>query len=357
MKSKMSERWVGVAAGMAAIVTLAWSGIVVVTSRPSAPGSGDDTQTQTAPVGSAEGRVYETILGATDADAFGDDWYVLDARSNLVHHLAVDGTLVDSFGGEGRGPGEMQGPEAIVIHHDTVVVAESMGGVVHLYGLDGSFIADRRIGAEDCAISVVIDLVTTPAGLAVLLGCFDHPMAPSAKVVLEREGSTSVLADLSAQHSDRGVDPFFSPVVAAHLGGVLAGVAGSDCLAVYDFFGSVSEEICHEWISRVVPSEADQQALEVLSAQATAMGFDLDAYDRLPGFDRVFVDAAGRVVYRGVAGGTPEQFRAVTERPTGQEEALPIPLAEYLFVRGDRVLLGWDELDGTRLSLRSWRRQ
>jgi len=95
----------------------------------------------------------------------------------------------------------------------------------------------------------------------------------------------------------------------------------------------------------------------VLSAQATAMGFDLDAYDRLPGFDRVFVDAAGRVVYRGVAGGTPEQFRAVTERPTGQEEALPIPLAEYLFVRGDRVLLGWDELDGTRLSLRSWRRQ
>ncbi len=48
--------------------------------------------------------------------ALSDDeksFYALDVMEKTVHHIGMDGTLLASMGGEGEGPGELQGPVTI----------------------------------------------------------------------------------------------------------------------------------------------------------------------------------------------------------------------------------------------------
>jgi hypothetical protein len=366
--SGLVERWVATTVGVAVVATLLWSGVTSVQVRRVAGG----TETAAAPTpaatatpsgapatlvdnGSSEprgGRLHEAILSMTDADPHQGSWYVLDARAKQVHIVSANGDLVRTFAREGEGPGELSRPEALAVHYDTVVVAEQLGGVVHLYSLDGAFVEDRRIGPDGCGVTTTAGLASTPAGLAVLAICYEGGVVPEAKVILESgRAAGKVVASFDAEAEDKKIDPYFIPVIASHPNGLLAGLVGDDCLAVYALDGSVGERVCHQWISRIALSDVDLESLAALDERLRTMGRSLAEPDLMPGFDRVFVDAGGRAVYRAIVSSSPERFRPVTSTVDGEEEALDVPVAEYLFVGDNGILVGWEELEGTRVLL------
>jgi hypothetical protein len=356
------EKWVAVTVAVTVVATLLWSGAASLEARRAAGSTHTSDADGASPVEATPmriepsvprgGRLYESILSATDADTFEDSWYVLDARAHEVHIINAAGELLTSFAREGTGPGELSRPEALVVHHDTVVVAEQLGGVVHLYALDGSFIEDRRIVAAGCGVTITAGIASTPAGLAKLAICFDRSPSSTASVRLESSATAHpVVASFESQTEERKIDPFFIPVLSSHPDGLVTGLAGGDCLTVYSLDGGVTREVCHEWISRVAPSADELESLRELGERARSMGLEVLQPDVMPGFDRIFVDADGRVVYRAIVGSSPELYRLVTATAEGEEEVLDAPVADYLFVSDHGILVGWEELEGTRVML------
>lgn len=308
------------------------------------------------------GQVFPDVQSATDADLAADAdlgaavWYLLDARGRRVHRFSETGALLGSFARRGQGPGELSAPTAIAVHQGAVVVADRR--VLHLYELDGTHIADRRLDFDGCFALGADDIDSAEQGLLVLVRCATPAQGFGAAAYLVADDGVRRLASRSPGGGGFVADLGFVPVVSALPNGFVFGDASADCLAVYDAAAAEAGRACHEWIPRLPISRRAARAAEAeLEPLVQAIGGRLNVPRRLPPFDRVFSLADGRLAYRvpvlpaDEAADEPSMSRLVVQDDAGEELALPVPDASAVFAAGESALAAWDELDGVRVAV------
>lgn len=329
--------------------------------EPSSEGVTADRRAEAPP--SSVGQVFPDVQSATDADLAADAdpgdavWYLLDARGRRVHRFSETGALLGSFARRGQGPGELSAPSAIAVHQGAVVVADRR--VLHLYELDGTHIADRRLDLDGCFALEANDIDSAVQGLLVLVRCATPAQGfGAAAYLVADDGGVRRLASRSPGGGRFVADLGFVPVISALPNGFVFGDAGADCLAVYDAAAAEAGRACHEWIPRLPISGRAAKAAEAeLEPLVQAIGGRLNVPRQLPPFDRVFSLADGRLAYRvpvPLADEVAEEasmFRLVVQDDAGGELALPVPDASAVFAAGESALAAWDELDGVRVAV------
>ncbi len=108
------------------------------------------------------------------------------------------------------------------------------------------------------------------------------------------------------------------------------------------------EPVCHGWIERYPLPQAVANSVLELGRRSARSGVRVIVPDRLPPFDRIFVDG-DRLVYRAF---TPrEAMRLVVRDEAGGERTLSVPHGGAVFVHTGSALVAWDDMDGTRIGL------
>lgn len=282
-------------------------------------------------------RLLGEVLSVYDATSYNGEWFILDRRQDMVHHLDSTGARTTAIGRAGEGPGEFRTPEALAVYRDTLVVAE-FDGTVHRFGLDGTFDGRTRLRVDSCLAVGVFDVVAVSEEPLYLMGCVGRGALRQAFVVRETPaGSTSKLAAYArGREHDRELDLEFLPVLGTHPKGFVFGSAFEDCLDVFDMDGHLLDDVCHAWLPR------ERAGLSVGDMEAWAP------------FEQMFGTASGRLVYRIPVPGRAGQHRLVFGGEA--ERAVPVLDVEApLLFLGDRtVLAAWGELDGTRIGLYPW---
>lgn len=304
--------------------------------------------------------VFTSVLSATDA-AFADStWFVLDRRGRRIHRFSQAGDLLVGFARRGEGPGELASPEAIAVHRGTVVVADR--GTLHLYELDGTHVADRRLALEGCLLPLDMHVESSLPGLLVMAQCTNPARGQETMVFLASEtGSARALASLTSGERGRVLKFPFVPVVAAHATGFVFGDPDSGCLDIYevgasDLPATVTDSVCHDWIPRLPIPQEDATAVRKDMRDAVELtGTRLVVSATLPPFDRAFALADGRLAYRvplpAADGDDGELFRLVVRGEADRELVLPFPAASAVFASGGSVLAAWEALEGVRIAV------
>lgn len=342
--------------GLTIFIALAWIAVEVMSTRGTSRGEANALAGNTEPpaveAGWPEGTpVFPGILSVADAEARGDEWYLLDTRRKRVHRLLASLDSLPGFGRAGSGPGELRSPTSLGLLGDTVVVAERTGGVVHLYDLTGNHRSDRRIEGAACPGPGIVDLAPSSAGLLVLVVCFDDSLALEARVVLATaEDGSRILASRTNGSGAGRMDPYFLPVMSPHPRGFVFGLANDACLESFDLQGTELGPVCHRWIQRFPIPEGEQAKLDRTMTRARQLGMDLEEPDVLPPFDGLFSAPGPRLIYRATTTDGSQARRLVQRGESGEEVVLPFPTARYYFVDGTRALAGWEDLEGTRIT-------
>ena len=96
-----------------------------------------------ASIGTAEGS-EEYLLGAITSIAASEDTiYIADIQAAKVRAYDLDGVHVRDIGGRGPGPGELQRPWDVAIHHDgSILVRDQIQRRVHRFTAAGELIDD-----------------------------------------------------------------------------------------------------------------------------------------------------------------------------------------------------------------------
>lgn len=302
--------------------------------------------------------LYADVFSVTDAAVLDGNWFVLDGRANQVHRISPEGEPVRSFGREGSGPGEFRRANAIVAHGDSIVVVG--GGMVHVFGSGGEHIVDRRVQpgpSFDCIAPTMrtTGAVSVGSGLLLQVECFGPDGGSTIHVVAETaDGFVRSLA----HREGKGRQFDFSgtlTVVAGHPRGFLFGSAWESCLDLYSLSGHRLDAICHDWLEPVdMPPEVARE-FEGTIADARRQGIRVRLPESLPAIVGVSAMAGGRLVYQRLVYADPdtETLQLVTRDETGQAVVLPVPPAPVMFQDGRSVLAAWDELEGTRIYMRT----
>ncbi len=362
-RAKFSAWFVGVV-GVAVLAVLADS-VVEIRAERRARGGGAEPGEAGAEVGVESTRAFEVtepmevpstaallpeVLSADDA-AFGHGvWFVLDATAARVHRVSSSGALLGSFGRRGQGPGEFGGRlAAIAVHGDSVAVLEFAGRRLHLFDPEGEPVADRLLRLDDCAVPAASGIVSSPLGLLMLVLCTQPDLRQEARVILEtRDGFMRTLAT-------QGSDPEGPAVLggsmwhtlAAHPSGFVFGANIDECLGVHDLQGDVLESVCHDWMDPVpTPDELVRATREQLAALPNVRWELPDAFHPFFG---LFVTADNEWIYRVAASDQPESYVLASRDRDGQR--LPVPRARYVFVHEGSALVGWEDLQGTRIDI------
>ena len=337
--------------GAIVVVALGWILRPVPGGAPRRAGPGTLAATVVAPAIPAEAVSYADVLDIADADVLGDRWFLLDRRASRVHVLGPEPGSLVSFGRSGIGPGELTRPGALVLHGDTVVVVERLGGVLHRFNTAGRHLGDRRFEVGGCRVPVVSDAVSTPAGLVFLVTCPGVRLNTRAFAALERPGyDARVLASTAARPSPfEGIDPHFTPVLATHRDGIVFGAAGDECLSVMTLSGARSGVYCAGWLERLPLPEGDHEQLARLRVRMAAFGAHLKATDALPPFDGLFPVGPAAYAFR-----TPTRLGGASRQlhfaPTGPDRGARLPVARYAFAGRGTALLGWESAGGIRIA-------
>ena len=287
------------------------------------------------------------VASVQDADLHNRVWFILDRASSEVHRLTEQGAYLDSFAGDGDGPGEFRSGKLLVAHADTIIVATRRR--LHLYRPDGTGLGSRRTEPpRDCAVPKLADVVSTAAGLLFAYGC-DRGDRLAGLVVLEvAEGSYHRLAERPAPSRNDGAwGPFDEAVVVAeHPHGFLFGHPDDECLNVFDLTGRAVDRVCHEWIEhQPVPDPVGEERNELI-AVARATGLSLEIPERYPPFDKVFVRPDSGLVYRALATESVGVFRLLAQDATLSAR---VPSASTLFMADGIVFAAWYDLAGTHI--------
>ena len=339
------------ATGVVAAAILVWGVIEIARARvESGPGAAgteaaEDTAGTAAPPGTP---LYREVFSVTDAVLHRGSWFILDRRGTQVHRLDESG-LVRSFGGRGEGPGEFRRPEAIAARGDSVIVLD--GGVLHLFDLDGSHVADRTVELGGCATGNARDLLAQPTGLLLLASCRDAGQMAWMVVLEATDGSYRALAVRGSKPGVVDVGMAHA-VLGAHARGFVFGLAASDCLDVYSPEGTGLGEVCHDWIERLPLPRQGEDEMAGLRARARQMEVRLVESDLLPPFVQVF-PVGGGLAYQVPVPEDLETFRLVKRGVSGEASAYHLPVAEGLFAADNSVLLWWEEVDGMRIGIRN----
>jgi DNA-binding beta-propeller fold protein YncE len=83
--------------------------------------------------------------------------YVADWWKGVILSFDLEGKLLGIFGTPGSGPGQLRGPRDIVIHHDTLVVLDSINSRFELFDLQGNFHGVWPFGPNRVPIAFAFD--------------------------------------------------------------------------------------------------------------------------------------------------------------------------------------------------------
>jgi len=344
--------WPIVATAALASALLVWGVVAVVTAGPGTEViAGDSLATghglTAAPPGTP---VLREVTSVTDAAFHRGEWFVLDRRSAQVHRIDASGSLVESFGRQGEGPGEFRRPAAIASRGDSVVVVD--GGILHLFRTDGDHIADRRIGLGGCGYGTVRDVLSVSTGLLMLVDCTAPGRLGWLVVLVPLDGPSRTLAVLDRDPDVVDLGMAWA-VIGAHPQGFLFGLPEHDCLGLFSPRGGELGRVCHDWIERLPFPESVGRTITSLRERVKRSGARLVESDRMPPFTRVFLTGGDRLAYQAPLPEQIEVFRLVTSGVAGETAVFPLPPADGLFAAGYSVLLWWEDLEGTRISVRT----
>lgn len=297
----------------------------------------------------ATATLLPSVASVQDADLHDRVWFILDRANSEVHRLTTQGAYLDSFGGDGDGPGEFRSGKLIVTHADTIIVATRRR--LHLYRPDGTGLGSRRTEPpEDCAVPNLADVASTSAGLLLAYGCDRGERFESVVVLEVAEGSYRRLAErFASSGNDRAWGPFDEGVVVAeHPHGFLFGHPNDECLNVFDITGQVVDRVCHEWIERQPAPDPLGEEWNELAALGRAAGVSLEVPERYPPFDMVFVRRDAGLVYRTLVTASVGVFRLLAK---GTDLLDRVPPASTLFMAEGIVLAAWYDLAGTHIMI------
>lgn len=294
--------------------------------------------------------IFTEVLSVEDAVAENGMWFLLDASAQSVHRFAPSGELVGSFGRRGSGPGEFGGmPASILAHADTIVVSEFDGNQLHLYSPAGISLGDRFLRLDSCVLPQIRDMASSPRGLLFLTTCRRQDMRSETRVILEdKDGAMRILATrLPDPDGPIVLDAFTPPVLASHPEGFVFGSTGDQCLYVYDLDGKIINSVCHEWLPPLsIPKEI---VSEMRSRYSGRSNVQWTLPDHFYPIDQVFVTQDERWMYRVLASNNPISYTLLA--PGRDVTMSSVPRASYLFVHGESVLVGWEDLEGTRIAI------
>lgn len=296
--------------------------------------------------------IFTEVLSVEDAVAENGMWFLLDGRAQSVHRFAPSGEFVGSFGRQGRGPGEFGGmPTSIVAHADTIVVSEFEGNHIHLYSPTGISLEDRLLRLDSCFLAQIRGMASSPNGLLFLTTCRRQDMRSETRVILEgKDGSMRILAtQLPDPDGPIVLDAFTPPVLASHPEGFVFGSTGDRCLHVYDLNGKTISSVCHDWLQ---PLAIPENLVREMRSRYTGRS---DIQWTLPShfypIDRVVVTQDERWIYRVLASNDPISYTLLA--PGGDDMMSSVPRASHVFVHEESVLVGWEDLEGTRIAIHS----
>ena len=328
---------------------LSWS-LVVAAGIPRGRTEANDQPVAeySGPVGPPSEAVLVPAIGAArDAALLVDVWYVLDRSDAKLHRIDVTGAHLDSFAGEGGGPGELRMPRAITIHADTVVVAEWRSIV--LYKPDGTSIERRRIEFPGgCPGPAVADVASSPRGLLLLVRC--APGGEFEAIVVQEAGQSGQqpVAGRAVSPDDENVRTAFRDmaVLAAHPHGFIFGHPNDACLGLFDIDGSVTDSVCHDWIQRQPYTAGEGEDWGELHAAARSLGVTVQLPQFYPPFHQVFFHDDAGLIYSTPVAGRVDLSRLVSDN--GEHgTVLEVPPADAVFLEGNSVLAVWYDADAT----------
>ena len=352
-----SASWIAGIVGLAALAILATS-VIEVRSARRADRDGEDSRLEatsifgvTAPMEIPPTAVLlPEVLSADDATFHDGVWFVLDATADRIHRVSSSGQWLGSFGNRGQGPGEFAGRlAAIAAHGDSIAVLEFAGRRLHLFDPDGEPVADRILRLDDCTVPTASELVSSPLGLLLLVICTQPDLRQEARVILEtRSGFMRTLAT-------QGSDPQGAAILgglmwntlSAHPSGFVFGSNTDECLSVHSLQGDVLESVCHDWMQPVPTPEEFIRAIQDRLAAMPDVRWTLP--ESFFPFFGLFVTEDNQWIYRIAASDEPESYVLATRNQNGRR--LPVPRARYVFVHEASALVGWEDLEGTRIAI------
>lgn len=290
------------------------------------------------------------VLAADDAAFHDGVWFILDATADRIHRVSSSGELLGSFGNRGQGPGEFAGRLAAIARHgDSIAVLEYQGRRLHLFDPNGDPVADRLLRLDDCPVSAVGELVSSQLGLVFLVTCTQPDLRQEARVILETR--SGFMRTIAVQGADtQGVTVLGGLMwytLSAHPSGFVFGSNLDECLRVYDLHGDVLESVCHDWMEPVpTPEELVDATRERLAALPDVRWTLPESF--FPFFG-LFITQDNRWIYRVAASDEPESYVLAT--PDHDQRRLPVPRARYVFLHEASTLVGWEDLEGTRIAL------
>ncbi|MYA64878.1 MAG: hypothetical protein F4139_12870 [Gemmatimonadetes bacterium] len=344
--------------GVVSVGALTFLAIPAACSGPDAPSTTDaeadaagaEVRDGDLPVAPAGARLYPDVAVVADAAWHDGVWFVLDGRADQVHRIGPDGAWLGSFADRGEGPGELRGnARPIVVPGDTVVVLDDWG--LHLYGLDGTPLADRRVLDDQCGVPAVVDMAPGSPGLLFVARCYErYGVETRWRVVLnDHTGTARTLVTDTADVTEVRFDRGFARI-AAHPRGFVFGHTGEDCLGLFDFEGGLLDRICHEWMDRVPVPKAF--ADEYMESSNRNVGIRVHRPEHFPPILAFRAAGDEELVYLSPV--DPEGWAGVlllARSRDGGQLVLPIPRAAAIFVSGTTALAAWYELEGTRIQL------
>ena len=290
------------------------------------------------------------VLSADDATFHDGVWFVLDASADRIHRVSSSGEWLGSFGNRGQGPGEFAGRLAAIAEHgDSIAVLELGGRRLHLFDPEGEPVADRILRLDDCTFPAASELVSSPLGLLLLVICTQPDLRQEARVILEtKSGFMRTLAT-------RGSDPQGAAILgglmwntlSAHPSGFVFGSNTDECLSVHNLQGDVLESVCHDWMQSVPTPEEFIRAIQDRLAAIPDVHWTLP--ESFFPFFGLFVTEDNRWIYRITASDEPESYVLATPDQDGHR--LSVPRARYVFVQEASALVGWEDLEGTRIAI------
>ena len=290
------------------------------------------------------------VLSADDATFHDGVWFVLDATADRIHRVSSSGELLGSFGNRGQGPGEFAGRlAAIAAHGDSIAVLEFGGRRLHLFDLVGEPVADRILRLDDCTVPAASELISSPLGLLLLVICTQPDLRQEARVILETKNG--LMRTLATEDSDaQGVailGGLMWSTLSAHPSGFVFGSNVDECLSVYSLQGEILESVCHDWMEPLpTPEELVDATRDRL---ATLPGVRSTLPESFFPFFGLFVTQDNRWIYRVAVSDEPESYVLATLDQ--DQRRLDVPRARYVFLHETSALVGWEDLEGTRIAI------
>lgn len=287
------------------------------------------------------------VFSATAAVETESGWVVLDARSQQIVFLDPAGAVVGLSGGEGSGPGEIQGASLLARLGSLLLVSGPRSGSIDVFSEGGEF--QRRLPLEppECGAARLHQLVGGDAVAALLWLCVEGTGTRGFVQEIDREGNTRQIADrVVTEGQEEGVVTGRAPLLVRAGGRLHFGVTYDRCVFELESAPGGPAARCHpERVGLPVPDSVLQVVRAQLPPGPASASIVLP--DRLPPFDEL-VTVGDELAFHVILGERDHALDVV--RGDGLERIIMPP--GLRFSVGTRsVLFTRDALEGTAFAV------